>query len=109
MYVGNYLEYKKFVYYDINLYSRTRRYILDRVKIFSIIVGNLLKICIFVSTITKNKKKMITKKLIDKVDDAVHYFDSFRLEELKKEDNMHINALMEYIVELEEKLEISND
>ena len=52
---------------------------------------------------------MITKKMIDNVDDAVHYFDSFRLEELKKEDNKHINALMEYIVELEEKLEISKD
>lgn len=61
------------------------------------------------STTNQKQKKMITKKMIDKVDDAVHYFDSFRLEELKKEDNKHINALMEYIVELEEKLEISND
>jgi|11BtaG_2_1085332.scaffolds.fasta_scaffold35510_3 hypothetical protein len=44
---------------------------------------------------------MNNNKLIDIVDDAFNYFNSYRLEELKEDDNFYINALMTYIEELE--------
>jgi hypothetical protein len=46
---------------------------------------------------------MNKNKLIDIVDDAFNYFNSYRLEELKEDDNFYINALMTYIEELESR------
>jgi hypothetical protein len=40
-------------------------------------------------------------KLIDRVNQAFDYFNSFRLEELKEDDIYYISALMEYIEKLE--------
>jgi hypothetical protein len=44
---------------------------------------------------------MNNNKLIDIVDDAFNYFNSYRLEELKEDDNFYINALMTYVEQLE--------
>jgi hypothetical protein len=49
-------------------------------------------------------KKIDMKNLIDRVDDAFNYFNGFRLEELKTDDQYYINALMFYIEKLEAKL-----
>lgn len=46
---------------------------------------------------------MNKNRLIDIVDDAFNYFNSYRLEELKEDDNFYINALMTYIEELESR------
>ena len=46
---------------------------------------------------------MNKNKLIDIVDDAFNYFNSYRLVELKEDDNFYINALMTYIELLESK------
>jgi hypothetical protein len=40
-------------------------------------------------------------KLIDRVNQAFDYFNSFRLEELKEDDVYYIDALMNYIEILE--------
>ena len=40
-------------------------------------------------------------KLIDRVNQAFDYFNSFRLEELKEDDVYYIDALMNYIERLE--------
>lgn len=40
-------------------------------------------------------------KLIDRVNQAFDYFNSFRLEELKEDDVFYIDAFMEYIEKLE--------
>ena len=39
--------------------------------------------------------------LIDKIDEAIEYFEGFRLEELKEDDVYYINALINYIERLE--------
>ena len=46
---------------------------------------------------------MNKNKLIDIVDDAFNYFNDYRLEELKRDDNFYINALMTYIEQLESR------
>jgi len=40
-------------------------------------------------------------KLIDRVNQAFDYFNSFRLEELKEDDIYYIESMMEYIEKLE--------
>jgi hypothetical protein len=40
-------------------------------------------------------------KLIDRVNQAFDYFNSFRLEELKEDDVFYIESMMEYIERLE--------
>ena len=40
-------------------------------------------------------------KLIDRVNQAFDYFNSFRLEELKEDDIYYISSMMEYIEKLE--------
>ena len=49
-------------------------------------------------------KQIDMKNLIDRVDDAFNYFNGYRLEELKEDDQYYINALMFYIEKLEAKL-----
>jgi len=49
-------------------------------------------------------KQIDMKNLIDRVDDAFNYFNGYRLEELKTDDQYYINALMFYIEKLEAKL-----
>jgi len=39
--------------------------------------------------------------LIDKIDEAIEYFEGFRFEELKEDDVYYINALINYIERLE--------
>tara|TARA_R100001369_G_scaffold89185_1_gene126546 strand:- start:702 stop:932 length:231 start_codon:yes stop_codon:yes gene_type:complete len=43
------------------------------------------------------------KNLINKVDDGFNYFNDYRLEELKTDDNYYIKAFMKYIEELEKR------
>ena len=42
--------------------------------------------------------------LIDRVNQAFDYFNSFRLEELKEDDVFYIDAMMNYIERLESEL-----
>jgi len=42
--------------------------------------------------------------LIDKIDEAIEYFESFRLEELKEDDVYYIEALINYIHRLEKQV-----
>lgn len=46
----------------------------------------------------------MNNKLIDRVDDGFNYFNSGRLEELKRDDKYYIDALMQYIDKLESKI-----
>jgi len=43
-------------------------------------------------------------KLIDRVNQAFDYFNSFRLEELKEDDIYYISSMMEYIEKLESEV-----
>lgn len=43
------------------------------------------------------------KSLINRVDDGFNYFNDYRLEELKTDDNYYIKAFMKYIEELEKR------
>jgi len=43
-------------------------------------------------------------KLIDRVNQAFDYFNSFRLEELKEDDIYYIDSMMEYIEKLEAEI-----
>jgi hypothetical protein len=44
-------------------------------------------------------------KLIDRVNQAFDYFNSFRLEELKEDDIYYIESMMEYIEKLEAEVQ----
>jgi hypothetical protein len=44
-------------------------------------------------------------KLLDIVDDGFNYFLDFRLEEMKADDKYYINAFIQYIDELECKVD----
>jgi|TARA_R100000935_G_scaffold5926_2_gene13292 hypothetical protein len=48
------------------------------------------------------------KKLIDKVDDGFNYFNSGILEELTTDKKYYVKAFMDYIEELENKLNTKN-
>ena len=41
------------------------------------------------------------KSIINRVDEGFRYFDGYRLEELKEDDNYYIKAFMLYIEDLE--------
>ena len=43
--------------------------------------------------------------LLDKVDDGFNYFYDYRLSELKQDDRYYIKAFMNYIEELESKVD----
>jgi len=44
-------------------------------------------------------------KLLDRVDDGFNYFYDYRLEELKEDDRYYIKAFMNYIEQLESKVD----
>ena len=46
----------------------------------------------------------VKKNLIDRVEDGLNYFLSFRMEELKSDDRYYLEAMIEYIEHLESKL-----
>ena len=48
-----------------------------------------------------NKMKQIDKQLLSKVNDGFNYFNDFRLEEIKQDDQYYVNAFMAYIIHLE--------
>ena len=50
-----------------------------------------------------DKKK---QKFIDRVDEGFRYFDGYRLEELKEDDNYYIKAFMLYIEDLEAQVQL---
>ena len=45
--------------------------------------------------------KQIDKQLFRKVNDGFNYFNDFRLEELKEDDQYYLNSFMAYIIHLE--------
>ena len=58
-----------------------------------------------------NTKIMMRDKIIvdyDKVQDAIHYFENFRMEELKQDDAYYIKHMIRYIEYLEFKIDIKN-
>jgi|TARA_Y100000015_G_C2386558_1_gene87770 hypothetical protein len=57
----------------------------------------------------ENLSKLKKSALIDRVDDAFNYFNGFRLEELKEDDQYYINALMFYIEKLESNSKNKNE
>ena len=57
----------------------------------------------------ENLSKLKKSALIDRVDDAFNYFNGFRLEELKEDDQYYINALMFYIEKLESSSKNKNE
>ena len=57
------------------------------------------------------KKDIIKSDVIadyDKVEDAIQYFESFRMEELKQDDVYYIKHMIRYIEYLEFKIDIKN-
>jgi len=58
-----------------------------------------------------NIKTMMKDKVIvdyDKTQDAIHYFENFRMEELKQDDVYYIKHMIRYIEYLEFKIDIKN-
>lgn len=58
-----------------------------------------------------NIKIMMKDKVIvdyDKTQDAIHYFENFRMEELKQDDVYYIKHMIRYIEYLEFKIDIKN-
>jgi len=46
------------------------------------------------------------KSIINRVDEGFRYFDGYRLEELKEDDNYYIKAFMLYIEDLEAQVQL---
>ena len=51
------------------------------------------------------KTTQMKNTLLDRVDDGFNYFLDFRLEEVKSDDKYYIEAFMQYIDELECKVD----